>query len=188
VAGVDEGGTLVARSDGVWCNRQHSRFWFCYSGFDSSHPNQPAPAGRHSPTTSVGRRSLARSSRGLGHHPLKVAARVRIPYGLLNPWSGHVRNVRISLRAHRATRSAALAETGHQDLKARADASTTTWSAIANGLPRRRHSNTVAPSIPLEAPVTDCAGLARASIRQLSGQCVGRGGEPEPRRPVLCSS
>ena len=26
--------------------------------------------------------SLARSSRGLGHHPLKVAARVRIPYGL----------------------------------------------------------------------------------------------------------
>jgi hypothetical protein len=25
---------------------------------------------------------LARSSRGLGHHPLKVAARVRIPYGL----------------------------------------------------------------------------------------------------------
>ena len=34
-------------------------------------------------------RSLARSSSGLGHHPLKVAARVRIPYGLPDPGQGH---------------------------------------------------------------------------------------------------
>lgn len=32
--------TLAARSDGEWCNWQHSRFWFCYSGFDSLLPSQ----------------------------------------------------------------------------------------------------------------------------------------------------
>ena len=34
------------------------------------------------PADIVADRYLARSSSGLGHHPLKVAARVRIPYGL----------------------------------------------------------------------------------------------------------
>jgi hypothetical protein len=80
---------------GEWCNWQHSRFWFCYSGFDSLLPSSddgrpsgrpswyPRPCFQSGPLLgSVVRRSTARSSRGLGHHPLKVAARVRIPYGL----------------------------------------------------------------------------------------------------------
>ena len=79
---------------GEWCNWQHSRFWFCYSGFDSFLPSstrQFAVARRVGPvvpvrliggTAIVTHRNSARSSSGLGHHPLKVAARVRIPYGL----------------------------------------------------------------------------------------------------------
>ncbi len=77
---------------GEWCNRQHSRFWFCYSGFDSLLPSSDGrPPGRPSsfPGWSVPGWLLdcfgysAPSSSGLGHHPLKVAARVRIPLGLL---------------------------------------------------------------------------------------------------------
>ena len=29
-----------SRHSGEWCNWQHSRFWFCYSGFDSLLPNK----------------------------------------------------------------------------------------------------------------------------------------------------
>jgi hypothetical protein len=82
---------------GEWCNWQHSRFWFCYSGFDSLLPNVATEqcfaqfgcfAARlrlAAPYVAVAlKRYLAPSSSGLGHYPLKVAARVRIPLGLLN--------------------------------------------------------------------------------------------------------
>ena len=74
---------LIRRSTGVWCNWQHESFWFSYPRFDPLHPNHTGSGRSRQPGGSVGQRSLARSSRGLGHHPLKVAARVRIPYGLL---------------------------------------------------------------------------------------------------------
>ena len=48
-------------------------------------PRSDRPAGRFEPATKIAsRRHLAPSSSGLGHHPLKVATRVRIPLGLLS--------------------------------------------------------------------------------------------------------
>ena len=49
-----------------WCNRQHSRFWPCHWGFESSPPSPSAP-----------------SSSGLGRRPLKAETTVRICSGLL---------------------------------------------------------------------------------------------------------
>ena len=31
---------MNAQHSGEWCNWQHSRFWICYSGFDSLLPNK----------------------------------------------------------------------------------------------------------------------------------------------------
>ena len=63
------------RRTGEWCNWQHSSFWYCYSGFESLFPNYEV-------ADSLRTCYLAPSSSGLGHHPLKVAARVRIPLGV----------------------------------------------------------------------------------------------------------
>ena len=111
-------GTAISliRHSGEWCNWQHSRFWFCYSGFDSLLPNVsalraallklrnskvlrtvellccsalPRPEKQRFALLFVAialHCYLAPSSSGLGHHPLKVAARVRIPLGLLIAW------------------------------------------------------------------------------------------------------
>ncbi len=64
-----------------WCNRQHNWFWSSYWGFESSPPNQDAGPrdGATDPRPLAGKPP---SSSGLGHHPLKVAARVRIPLGV----------------------------------------------------------------------------------------------------------
>ena len=66
-----------------WCNWQHNWFWSSYWGFESSPPN-----GTGSHPRGMRRRYQQQdhlrppSSSGLGHHPLKVAARVRIPLGV----------------------------------------------------------------------------------------------------------
>ena len=66
---------ISSEPDRGWCNRQHNWFWSSYSGFESSPPS--SRRSNQKPATP------APSSRGLGHHPLKVATRVRIPLGLL---------------------------------------------------------------------------------------------------------
>ena len=106
-------GTAISliRHSGEWCNWQHSRFWFCYSGFDSLLPNFAAlrvalllgSASQRPVIQSFAMLFiaialhcyLAPSSSGLGHHPLKVAARVRIPLGLLNMTVDHRHNCRL---------------------------------------------------------------------------------------------
>src|SRR6185312_10457371 len=63
------------------------RFWPCYSRFESL----PGSA-RWRLVPSAAAYGTAPSSSGLGHHPLKVAARVRIPLGLPEtPSSGNIR-------------------------------------------------------------------------------------------------
>ena len=53
-----------------WCNRQHSRFWSCLWGFESSPPSSQQAT------------HLAPSSSGLGRRPLKAVTAVRICSGL----------------------------------------------------------------------------------------------------------
>ena len=61
-----------------WCNWQHSWFWSSHWGFESSPPSANKIA------AGIGGVTKPPSSSGLGHHPLKVAARVRIPLGVLD--------------------------------------------------------------------------------------------------------
>ena len=65
-----------------WCNRQHIWFWSRHWGFESSPPSAVEQGNAQDRRRTVGV-TKPPSSSGLGHHPLKVAARVRIPLGVL---------------------------------------------------------------------------------------------------------
>src|SRR5699024_746075 len=66
------------RAHGVWCNRQHSGFWYRRSRFESWYPSD-FPSTEFQPASSNG--SAAPSYRGLVRRPLTAVARVRIPLG-----------------------------------------------------------------------------------------------------------
>lgn len=133
-----------------WCNRQHSRFWSCLWGFESSPPSKPEIRLRL---------STAPSSSGLGRRPLKAVTAVRICSGLPHMKPGTPSRASSRRDPSGARRGRASSAPGARGSGARPVSPTATPRAI-----HARSSRSSPPMRAARCAMRDCAPRGRRDV------------------------